>query len=639
MAPRVQTVARMPNKRLLTALVLVAMSCTPQSRLVPKSSGSIAVSNDDALLFVADADHDTVTVIDTAKREVVRQTKVGRQPERVLVAPTGEVYVTHRGSRSVSRLTAEGALVEATGTVGAEPVGLALMPDGDRLLVANSMSGTVSVLDARTLETRRELTVGGRPWAVSPMPDGQRVYVTDFADGTVKVVDLDRGVTSTLTLEQPTQAECAWGNIPVRTPAQAADVVASPDGERMYVAHVQSRTGALEGVNTSLRLAVAPAMSTIETASTTVQRDPGTAVDGTAVANTAFPPALLSTNLDEACTMVGGGTGMDAPSSLVIDALGEWIFVADHNSNAIAVVSSTRRVDSRFRVPERGIADVVRVGSRPTGIAVAGDLRTMWVHNALDYTVSVVESVGNGRVEQKAVIPFASSGLPLDVERGRKLFYSAVDQRVTQPEFGGVSCSSCHPDGRADGLSWVLPQQQTSWNTWGTQVREEPRNTPALWGVRSTAPYHWDGQFADLPAFSQRMVSQMGGLGLATRDVADLSAYMDTIQLPDNPALGNLAPGLVTRGQELFAANCQSCHAGEALTDGVKHLAYNDSQLQLDTPSLRGVFATAPYLHDGSARTLRQVMTGSLRPSVREHDQRALSQADLEALEAFVSTR
>jgi cytochrome c peroxidase len=59
---------------------------------------------------------------------------------------------------------------------------------------------------------------------------------------------------------------------------------------------------------------------------------------------------------------------------------------------------------------------------------------------------------------------------------------------------------------------------------------------------------------------------------------------------------------------------------------------------RLDTPSLKGVFATAPYLHDGSATTLRQVLTSSAASMV-EHDQRMLSAGDLEALEAFVSTR
>lgn len=631
----------MPMRLLLLASLVVAAGCT-RSTVVPKSSGSIAVSNDDALLFVADADHDMVTVIDTKTQRVVRQVQVGHQPERVLVSPSGDVYVSNRGSRSVSRLSPNGEAVLATATVGAEPVGLAISADGKQLLVANSMSGTISRLDATTLASHGEVQVGGRPWAIAPAPDQRRLYVTDFAAGTVRVVEPASGLISTLTLEQPTQVECAFGEIPSRTPAQAADVVISPDGDRVYVAHVQSRTGTDRGMQASLRLAVAPAMSTIETSSDTVRQDVartrnGLTGDTTSPTSAAFPPALLSTNLDEGCRVVGGSTGMDAPSSLVVDGMGEWVFVADHNSNAVAVVSSTRRSEPNFRVPNRGIADVVRVGARPTGIAISGDLKHAYVHNALDYTVSFIEN-RDGRLVETKVVGFDHSPLPAAAERGRRLFYSAVDERVTQPEFGGVSCSSCHPDGRADGLSWVLPTGNTvtdPWNPWPAAQSAPARNTPALWGVAATAPYHWDGALTDMPAFSHRMVNQMGGGGISSRDIGDLTAYMETIQQPDNPALGSLAPGLVARGQELFAQRCESCHAGANLTDGLSHPTSVGS---LDTPSLKGVFATGPYLHDGSVKTLREVFTTS-RPTVVSHDQRGLSAADLDALDAFVSTR
>ncbi len=127
----------------------------------------------------------------------------------------------------------------------------------------------------------------------------------------------------------------------------------------------------------------------------------------------------------------------------------------------------------------------------------------------------------------------------------------------------------------------------------------------------------------------------MGGGGISTLDVSDLTSYMATIEVPDNPALGTLAPGLVARGQELFAQRCESCHAGAALTDGKVHPSLVGV---LDTPSLKGVFSTAPYLHDGSAKTLREIFTAS-RPSITDHDQRTLSAADLDALNAFVSTR
>lgn len=615
------------------AISLLSLACPPNPTVVAKSSGSIGISGDDLLLFVADADHDRITVIDTQRRQVVGQTAVGSQPERVLVAPSGAVYVSNRGSRSVSRLSADGLHVEATATVGAEPVGLALSVDGKQLLVANSMSGTVSVLDPATLEVRDELTVGGQPWAIAPLANGQKAYVTDFTGGTVRIVDFTaRSSSFTVQMSQPPEAECATGAMQ-RTPAQAADVILSPDGERAYVAHVQSRTGTtgFGGVPQSLALAVAPALTTIDTGSDRPfmeQRSDGVT---STPARQDFPSALLATNLDQACQTVSRGSNMDAPSSLVVDGLGNWIFVADHNSNAVAVVSATRRDDLSFRVPDRGIADVIRVGSRPTGIAVSADLRHAYVHNALDYSVSFIASSG-GELSEEWVVHFAGSDLPPDVERGRRLFYSAVDPRVTQPELGGVSCSSCHPDGRTDALTWVLPTARP-WDNLPAH-----RNTPTLWGVTRTAPYHWNGASADLSVFSTGMVGQMGGSGVDQRDVQDLTAYMATIAVPDNPKAGATAPGLLARGQQVFDLACAGCHSGELLTDRRSHPAASGDAVMLDTPSLRGVFATGPYLHDGSAPTLRSVIT-TRWPSITEHDQTRLSSADLEALEAFVNVQ
>jgi cytochrome c peroxidase len=164
------------------------------------------------------------------------------------------------------------------------------------------------------------------------------------------------------------------------------------------------------------------------------------------------------------------------------------------------------------------------------------------------------------------------------------------------------------------------------------------RNTPTLWGVTGTAPYHWDGLLQDLPAFSQVMVRQMGGLGLDRTDVADLTAFLAVIPMPDNPAAGQLAPGLKARGEALFAERCATCHAGEALTDNRAYPAARPGLKALDTPSLRGVFASAPYLHDGSARTVRDVLADRL-PTIAAHAQGSLAPADLDALEAYVLSR
>jgi YVTN family beta-propeller protein len=594
-----------------------------------KSSGSIGITSNDALLYVADADHDRVTVIDAKSRAVVGHIPVGMKPERIMVGPDDAVYVTNRGERSVMRIAPGAMSVEAVGAVGAEPVGMALSDDGKKLYVANSMSGTVSVLDSASLAPVDEVAVGGQPWAVQTLTDGRRAYVTDFTGGKLAVVDLPaKKVLSRVDLTQAPTTECQWANPGPRTPAQAADVVVSPDGERAYVAHVQSRTRTTTGF-ASMALAVAPALSTVDTgndlARTDVAAGSNTPVD--------FPATMLATTTDGSCEAPPApGRGMDAPSSLVVDGSGEWIFVADHNSNAVAVVNALRQSDETYRVPGRGIYDVVGVGARPTGIAVSADLKTAYVHNAFDYTVSVLENKER-HLSQTETITFASSTLPVEVERGRRLFYSAVDPRLTQPELGGVSCSSCHPDGRTDGLSWVLPPTATGL---GSIMQLAERNTQPLWGVLETAPYHWDGKVADMPALSHVMVSQMGGRGLTELEVGDLSNYMKTIAPPDNANVDRASPA-VAQGKALFEANCQSCHAGAKLTDGAQH-ATTVAAGELDTPSLRGVFSTGPYLHDGSVKSLRDVTRGT-RFTVQAHDQRGkMDDAQTAALEAFVKT-
>ncbi|MBS1153427.1 MAG: hypothetical protein H6Q89_5125, partial [Myxococcaceae bacterium] len=565
--------------------------------------GSLAVSRDDALLYVADADHDRLTLIDSKTGFVVRHVPVGRHPERVAVGPDGTVFVTNRGSRTVTQLTRDG-MVQATVEVGAAPIGLSVSRDGKRLFVANSTSGTVSELDTQPLAVRRTIEVGGTPWALAVHPDGQQLFVSDFLEGQLKIVPLTGGRIEAARLEQPAGAWCQGSRSPARQPAQAADVILSPEGDRVFVAHVQSRT-----TNTgSLAFAVAPALSTVDSRSRQALLEQPTG--GLDAPEPDFPATLLATQLDEQCAPRGGG--LDAPSSLVIDGLGEWIFVADHNSNAVAVVSATRRVDERFASPERGIYGVVRVGARPTGIAVAGDVKSAWVHNSLDYTVSKIE-LREGRLLETQVYAFGQSELAPDVERGRRLFYSAVDPRLSQPQLGGLSCSSCHPEGGTDGLSWSLPN-----------AISRERNTPALWQLQDTAPYAWDGTRADLPTFNAHMVNQMGGDGLSRVELLDVSAFLGTLQAPDNPNVATL------RGALVFEQSCGSCHAGEALTDRKSH---SIGGTRLDTPSLRAVFATGPWLHDGSAGSLREALwhPGGA-PST-------LTSSDAEDLEQFLRSR
>src|SRR5262245_19471897 len=85
----------------IPAVVLIALMVP---RLHAGTSNSLLdVSPDGARLLVANTDNGTVTVIDTAKREVIREIKVGAKPESVAWIGSGP--------RAVATLYAESAVV------------------------------------------------------------------------------------------------------------------------------------------------------------------------------------------------------------------------------------------------------------------------------------------------------------------------------------------------------------------------------------------------------------------------------------------------------------------------------------------------------------------------------------------------
>ena len=122
----------------------------------------------------------------------------------------------------------------------------------------------------------------------------------------------------------------------------------------------------------------------------------------------------------------------------------------------------------------------------------------------------------------------------------------------------------------------------------------------------------------------------------------DWEATSDALGMPKeglSPELDNLAAfvqsldsfpaspyRVPTGGQEAFEqAGCARCHAGPDYTDSsldtfVRHDVgtWTEASGQrrgeefdgFDTPSLLGVHATAPYLHDGSANSIEEAIEG-----------------------------
>jgi hypothetical protein len=262
----------------------------------------------------------------------------------------------------------------------------------------------------------------------------------------------------------------------------------------------------------------------------------------------------------------------------------------------------------------------VRLGKNPRAVRVAPDGLTVYVYNALDFSITPYNTKS-----LEAGDPIVVTTNPLDekILRGKILFYSAQ-----QPMVGKrwISCSSCHPDGEPDGRTWHNP--------------EGLRNTQWLAGMAWTHPIHWSADRDEVQDFEHTIRGPlMQGRGLISgrvqpelgppnrglsADLDALAAYANSHAWPLSPHAKNGLSAAAQRGKALFYSSetrCATCHRGPLYTDSTfQHprshdvgTGQDDPSEKLgpgyDTPSLLGVYRTAPYLHHGKAESLRDVLT------------------------------
>jgi len=104
-----------------------------------------------------------------------------------LVAAVAVATLVLSSSVALSPEPASAISLQDTIDVGADPVSIAILPDGSRAYVANDDDDTVSVVDLVT-QTTTTITVGDRPRGVSVRPGGSQVWVANYASNTVSII-------------------------------------------------------------------------------------------------------------------------------------------------------------------------------------------------------------------------------------------------------------------------------------------------------------------------------------------------------------------------------------------------------------------------------------------------------------------
>jgi YVTN family beta-propeller protein len=187
--------------------------------------------------YVPSSDN-TLSVIDTATNGLVATLPTGANPVGVAVSPAGNrVYVTNFDGGTVSVIDSLNNRTLQPITVGAQPLGIAMSPDGHKVAVANfgpnaSPLRSISIIDAGTGDVA-QLPVGSGPTAVVYNPSGSQLYVSNLVDRSISIVDAPTSeVVATL------------GVLP-----NPIGLAINPSGSRLYVAHASDSSGAPSAIS------------------------------------------------------------------------------------------------------------------------------------------------------------------------------------------------------------------------------------------------------------------------------------------------------------------------------------------------------------------------------------------------------
>jgi cytochrome c peroxidase len=246
------------------------------------------------------------------------------------------------------------------------------------------------------------------------------------------------------------------------------------------------------------------------------------------------------------------------------------------------------------------------------------------------FTGSVVLSnAANG--EMVASVPLARQPAETARRRGQRHFHDA--EHCFQ---NWLSCATCHPDARADGLNWDLQNDGLG----------NAKNTKSLVLSHVTPPMMFTGvrqRISDAIAAGFRDLQFVLPDPTVERDVF---AYLQSLRPRRSPHRrpdGELSES-AGRGETLFNSaqvGCATCHVGQHTTDlkryDVGTCGPHDrvADARLDTPTLAETWRAAPYLHDGRATTMMEVLTEHNRDD-RHGRTSHLSERELKDLAEFV---
>ncbi len=608
---------------------------------VGKSPRTLAQAKDGSI-WVVSQQHPSISVLDPLTGALLHVIALphGSLPYGICMTPDGiSAYVSFQGLGGVTKIGTESRSVEKTATVPPEARGISVTGDG-RVFVTRFISPQSDPL----LSWNSAAFVAGNHGEVVEFTPALSVVRTinlamDPGDPTIGVDPDFPGATA------PTANESRG------VPNYITSLVISPDGRRAWVPskkdNVQrgTKTPERDGRLPSSEVTYRAMISSLDLTSTTKTVDE------------------LSERRDI--------DNSEMPQAACISPNGDLIFIALQGNNRVQV-RDLYDMDNILNGAGDLTGTTATNGLAPQGVVLDPVSKKLFVHNYMGRTVAVYDATAvlasNGTVSSLGVPTMVGTVFGGDAADllgttellGKRIFYNAADPRMSR--LGYISCAGCHLDGVSDMRVWDF-----------TNRGEGFRNTVVLQGRGGTmmGNVHWSANFDEIqdfdndvffrfhdgpasfpppvpPSFTGNPGTPNPPMGAQNAfrdgDLDALAAYVASLTKVSRSPFRNTDGTLTAQGaagEAVFTAkNCQKCHTGRNFTDsqvgtGVPSvdvfpppagiILHNVGTLKstsgqrlgggplpgLDTPTLKGLWQSAPYLHDGSAATLLDVFQDS----------------------------
>ncbi|MHC4675589.1 MAG: hypothetical protein ACYTBZ_24140, partial [Planctomycetota bacterium] len=600
-------------KKWLYSIAMIALILLLQNTSIRAAVGdfyspcAIVEDGSGSNVYVAENTANQVERINTGSQTVTATYSLTDAPSGVAISGS-TLYVTAGGYEGkVFEVDTTSGTVTDTINVGHTPISPVLNGSGTELYVANRFDNTVSVIDTSSNTVAATIAVTLQPVAVAITPDSSYLVVANhLPDGAA-----DTGDTSAEVSIISTSSRSVTDTIVLPNGSSGArGTCVSPDGNYAYVSHVLGR------------YSVHP---------TELKRG-WTWTNAISIINMSTRQYLNTVLIDDRVK------GAANPWGVICSDNGNWLCVAQSGTHELSVIDRTglhnRLSDltsyanaggfaaTADEVPNdlgfmQGLRERITLnGNGPRAIAMIGNMA--YVTEYFSDSISILDTgVVSPTVQSVTVGPQN----PLTQGREGEMLYN--DATGTMGSW--LSCASCHPDVRSDGFNWDLSNDGVG----------SPRSAKSLLQSHYTPPAMITGVRPDAETAVRAGFKWIEFAIRPESEALALDAYLMSVEPVESPYLVNgQLSAAAQNGQTIFSSRCASCHSGTYFTDMALHdvgTGYGSGE-DFDTPTLIEIWRTGPYLQDGCAATMMDVLTTY---NTGHYDDSGLTSGDLSDLAEY----